>query len=177
MLRRYVGSGLSCHMPGAICQPPRGSPLPAPYGGDTVGAMNDAAPPTAAQLDEVVAVIDRRLRPAAILLYGSAATGQLRPDSDVDIAVLLGRRSADPFELAALRTDIEARLGRDVDLVALETASPILAMEVLRQHRILVNNQPQLLENFIVKTLGAYFDLKQVRQPIEEAILRYVEPT
>jgi len=138
--------------------------------------MDDAPTPTAAQLEEVVTLIDRRLRPAAILLYGSAATGRLCPDSDVDIAVLLGRRSADPFELAALRTEVEARLGRDADLVVLETASPILAMEVLRQHRLLLNNQPQRLENFIVKTLGAYFDLKQVRRPIEEAILRTTSP-
>ena len=61
----------------------------------------------------------------------------------------------------------------DVDLAVLDTASPILAMEVLRHHRILLDHQPQLLENFIVKTLGAYFDLKQVRRRIEEALRRH----
>lgn len=124
-----------------------------------------------AQLQDALTLIERRLQPAAILLYGSAASGQLRPDSDIDIGVLLDG-PADPFELAALRTDAEALLGRDVDLVVLDIASPILAMEVLRQHRVMVNHRPQLLENFIIKTLGAYFDLKRVRQPIEAALLR-----
>ena len=128
-------------------------------------------------LEEAVALIDRRFSPAAILLYGSAAAGQLRRDSDIDIAILFGDRAPDRFELAAAQTDIEALVGRDVDLVVLDTASPILSMEVLRQHRVLMNRQPELLEDFVVKTLGAYFDLKRVRRPIEEALRRQVGRT
>jgi len=147
--------------------------LPTRQGGDTVvHVMEYAGTLSDSQLPEAIALIDRCLRPAAILLYGSAASGRLQRDSDIDIAVLIGGRPADPFDLAALRTDVEAVLGRNLDLVVLDTASPILAMEVLRQRRVMVNHRPQVLEDFVVKTLGAYFDLKQVRRPIEEAILR-----
>ena len=125
-----------------------------------------------ARLQDAIAAIERRLRPAAILIYGSAAAGRLRPDSDVDIGLLCGDPPPEPFDLALLRTDAAALLGRDVDLVILDTASPILAMEVLRQHRVVVNHRPEVLERFVVKTLGAYFDLKRARQPIEEAVLR-----
>lgn len=123
-------------------------------------------------LREATALIERRLRPAVILLFGSGATGRLRSDSDVDIAVLLGGEAPDPFELAALRVDLAALLGREVDVVVLDTASPILAMEVLRRHRVLLNRRPEQLQRYVVKALGAYFDLKRVRRPIEEALQR-----
>jgi len=53
----------------------------------------------------------------------------------------------------------------------LNAASPILAMEVLRSHRVLSERDPEALETFTVRTLSAYFDLKHVRAPIERAIL------
>ncbi len=134
--------------------------------------MGQVVPPLASGLDDAVALIGRRFAPAAILLYGSAARGELRRDSDIDIGILFGSQPPDAFELASTRTDVEARVGRDVDLVVLDTASPILSMEVLREHRVLLNRAPEIMESFIVKTLGAYFDLKRVRRPIEEALRR-----
>ena len=125
-----------------------------------------------AALGHATSLIERRLHPAALLLFGSVASGSMRQDSDVDLAALLGGPCPDAFALRSLVTDLEALVGREVDLVVLDTASPVLAMEVLRQHRVLVNHTPELLENFIVKTLGAYFDLKRVRRPIEDALLQ-----
>jgi hypothetical protein len=61
----------------------------------------------------------------------------------------------------------------EVDLVVLDSASPILAMEVLRSHRFLSQRNPQRWQRFVLRTLGAYFDLKRVRQPIEAAIERW----
>lgn len=128
----------------------------------------------APRIEQGVAFIEQQLHPASILLYGSLVSGRLGPHSNVDIAVLLGDGAADPFELARLRTDLEAIIGRDVDLVVLDSASPIIAMEVVRQHRIVRNRRPDLLHGFVVKTLGAYFDLKRVRRPIEESLQRPV---
>jgi predicted nucleotidyltransferase len=124
------------------------------------------------RLEQAVRAIDDRFEPAAILLYGTAATGKLRAGSDIDLAVLVGGSNPDPFETASLRTDLEALIGRAVDVVILDSASPILAMEVLRSHRLLLVRQADLLDRFVVKTLGAYFDLKRTRQPIEEALRR-----
>jgi len=117
-------------------------------------------------------LIERQLRPAAILLYGSGAAGRLQAASDVDLAVLAGGVPVDGFAVASLRVELSALLQRDVDLVILDTASPVLAMEVLRNHRVLRNPRPGLLERFVVRTLSTYFDLKQVRRPIEAALLR-----
>jgi predicted nucleotidyltransferase len=134
--------------------------------------MSEPDKPNEARLHQAAKLIDERLRPAAVLLYGSVAEGRMRADSDVDIAVLVGAAPPDPFAIARLRTDVEAVLGRNADLVILDTASPILAMEVLRRHRTLACRDEALLRGFVVKTLGAYFDLKMTRRPIERALRR-----
>lgn len=68
----------------------------------------------------------------AIYLFGSEATGQAGPDSDVDLAVLL------PTSLPAVRRwllmeHLAEQLGRDVDLVDLRSASTVMRHQVLAQ--------------------------------------------
>jgi predicted nucleotidyltransferase len=123
------------------------------------------------RLARAVPLLERRLHPAAIVLFGSQATGHARPDSDVDLGVLLGGAAPDPFSMAGLKTDLEDLVGRPVDLVVLDSASPILAMEVLRSHRMLAQRDPELFEAFTVRSVLAYLDLKRVRAPIERALL------
>ena len=131
---------------------------------------HDLIPP-----DKLRAAVDRlqtRFHPGVILLYGSRAQGTSRPDSDVDLALLFGKRPRpDAFDLARSRTELEAILGHDVDLVVLDSVSPILAMQVLKHGKILAEAEPDLLPEFAMKTTGAYYDLKRTRQPIEEALL------
>ena len=127
---------------------------------------------------DAVRLLAQRLHPAATVLFGSRSTGRERPDSDMDLGVLCGGDLPDPFAVAGLRTEIEEIVGRSVDLVVLDSASPILAMEVLRSHRLLALRDPEAFENFTVRKSLEYFDLKQVRAPIESAILTgYVATT
>lgn len=123
------------------------------------------------RLSTAVTLIEERLRPAAVVLFGSEVAGRAHSGSDVDLGVLVGGALPDAFAIAGLRTELEAMLGRNVDLVVLDTASPILAMEVLRSHRMLKERDAEAFEAFTVRTLGAYFDLKTVRAPIERALL------
>ena len=118
-----------------------------------------------------VSLLEERLHPAAIVLFGSRSAGRERPDSDVDLGLLCAGPLPDAFTVAGLRTELEDVVGRPVDLVVLDSASPILAMEVLRSHRVLALRDRDAFETFTVRTLLAYFDLKQVRAPIEAAIL------
>ncbi len=123
-----------------------------------------------AALASALTLLEERHHPLAVLLFGSYAGDQQTPGSDVDLGVLLGDPNPDALALAKTQTDLEQALGRDVDLVILDTASPILRMEALRRHRLLVNRDPERFEAFVVRTLGEYFDLKRVREPIERAL-------
>src|SRR5688500_16172319 len=59
------------------------------------------------------------------VMFGSAARGTARSDSDVDVGVLLD----DDDGLPALRVALERVVGRSVDLVSLRTAPPLLRFE------------------------------------------------
>ncbi len=119
-----------------------------------------------------VDLLVKHYQPAAVLLYGSRAKGQARSDSDIDLALLLNRQSLpDSFELAKTQTDLEALLKNDVDLVILDKASPILAMQILRNHQMLYQIPPDVMDDFTVKATGEYFDLKYSRELIEKQLL------
>jgi len=122
---------------------------------------------------KAVAEIERQLRPAAVLLFGSEATGRANALSDVDLAVLLDRHATTPIlTIRTVASDVEAIVGRPVDLVVLNAASPVIAMQVLRGGRLLSCASAECLEEFTVRTLTDYADLKIVRRPIEERLLR-----
>lgn len=73
----------------------------------------------------------------AAILFGSYARGEQREGSDVDI--LVDRQSGPGLRAVARR--LSARLGRPVQLIALEDAenAPLLLAEVLRDGRVLVD--------------------------------------
>jgi predicted nucleotidyltransferase len=97
----------------------------------------------------------------AAYLFGSQARGTAGPASDVDVAVLFGRRPAatllaQPFALA---DELQGLVGRHVDLVVLDTAPPDLIHRVLRDGQLLLDRDPAARVRFEVAARNAYFDL------------------
>jgi uncharacterized protein len=98
-------------------------------------------------------------------LFGGLARGERRPLSDVDIAVWL----ADTVGAADAKLDILGKmigiLGTDeIDLVILNTASPALAMNVLRKKQVVADNNPAMRQRFESLAFKKYFDFLPVEQ-------------
>ena len=74
----------------------------------------------------------------AIYVYGSFARGDERPDSDLDLAVLLAPGAKLPDKLALI-SEVSQQVGRDVDLVNLREAGLDLV------HELLQNGEPLLV--------------------------------
>ena len=107
----------------------------------------------------------RSLSPMAIYLFGSFGTPRQHPGSDLDIALLLAA-PLDPVRLFELANDISTRLGCEVDLIDLSSASTVMAKEVLRTgERIFVNNL-LAAQSFEMRTLADYARLNEERQPV-----------
>lgn len=128
--------------------------------------MNDLENTLPTALDR----LDQRFGVDTIWLYGSAARGELRADSDVDLA-MLARRRPTAEELFEARSEAAELIGRDVDLVDLDRASPVLAMQVLRYGRLLVDRDPSRRWRFEAAVPGRYEDVMIMRRPMEKQLI------
>ena len=106
----------------------------------------------------------------AVWLLGSAVTGRLREESDVDLAVLYRLGSHFDFEShGRLVSDLEAVFGRAVDLGCLTTRNLIYAYEAIRQGQLVYESDRKLTRDFSERVAALYFDLKRDRKVVEDA--------
>ena len=71
-------------------------------------------------------------------LFGSAARGDMRPDSDIDLLVdFLPDADIDLVDYAGLMLDLANLLGRKVDLVSKNGLKPLIRASVLGEARLL----------------------------------------
>jgi predicted nucleotidyltransferase len=106
------------------------------------------------------------------ILFGSAASGKLRPDSDIDIGILasVGRDIGLDGELA-LGAALERIFGREVDLVRLDTASTLLRFEA-SQGRCLHEEREGAFADFVARALLEYEDLRPILRRCAEGMFR-----
>lgn len=88
------------------------------------------------------------------VLFGSAARGDVRALSDLDVGVV----GPDASELPSLALRLTRATGRQVDLVALATAPPLLRFEIARDGRVLVERQPHLWNDFKARAMVDWWD-------------------
>ena len=92
-----------------------------------------------AQVDETdLADLCRRYRVRELSLFGSAARGEMRADSDIDMLVeFLPDAGIDLVDYAGLMLDLSHLLGRKVDLVSKNGLKPLIRASVLEESRLL----------------------------------------
>ncbi len=93
----------------------------------------------AAQVDEGrLADLCRHYHVREMSVFGSAARGELRPDSDIDILVeFMPGADIDLVDYAGLMLDLTNLLGRKVDLVSKNGLKPLIRSSVLAEARLL----------------------------------------
>ena len=101
---------------------------------------------------------------AAVYLFGSAARGTSRSDSDVDVGILFRETpaatlDAQPFDVAA---DLASVLGREVDVVVLNSAPVDLRIRVLRDGQLIIDRDKSRRIAFEVRTRNEAWDLEPI---------------
>ena len=90
--------------------------------------------------EEKIADFCRRWKIKRLAIFGSAAKGELRPDSDIDLLVTFSK-DADwtMFDHFTMEEELSSLFGRDVDLISLraveENPNPISRREILNSAR------------------------------------------
>ena len=101
-----------------------------------------------------------------IYLFGSYQTADEQPTSDADVALLLPpqqAKAAGSLALSALRSELEACLGRDVDLINLRQAPTVLQKEVVAAERRIYLADEYAAAEFEMLTLSFYQKLNEER--------------
>jgi uncharacterized protein len=89
------------------------------------------------------------------VLFGSAARGKGTPRSDLDVGVLLDE---DAPGLGALAVSLSRAAGREVDLVLLAEAPPLLRFEVARDGVVILASTPHAWADFKARAMVDWWD-------------------
>ena len=119
------------------------------------------------RLERLAFLLQQDQRVVFAYLFGGLASGVQKPLSDVDIAVFLDPACVDAetkLDLIGLLTDT---LGTDeVDLVILNTAPTSLVGRILKQKKLLADNQPFQRHQFESLKMREFFDFRRLEQAI-----------
>ncbi len=106
----------------------------------------------------------------AAYLLGSAAEDRLRPDSDVDIAMLPRRSTVLSVEDRLSLTATLGRIfGRPVDLGILGTGNLVFAKEAITRGRLIAERDHAVTAAFAMYVLSMYAALQEARREVLRA--------
>lgn len=102
------------------------------------------------------------------VVFGSGANGTLQRQSDLDIAVM-GVPST--TRLAGLAVTLARIAGREVDLIALEIAPPLLRFEIARNGVVLVARHRHLWPDFQARAMVDWWEWAPMAQRFAAAAM------
>ena len=93
-------------------------------------------------------------------IFGSYAKGNVREDSDIDIAIYL-KDSIGTYAYLDMKMELSEALKREVDLVILNDSTPLLKYEIYKKNILLFTHDESIENRYKVKTLFEYDDMKR----------------
>lgn len=116
----------------------------------------------------IVDFMAEEMQAYAVILFGSAARGALRPESDVDIAYL-SDATCSAYERFMTAQRLADLLKREVDLVDFRQASTVLQAQIVGNGVILCDRQPIERQVAFMYALKAYALSNEERHEILQA--------
>ena len=104
-----------------------------------------------------------------IILFGSAADGRLRVDSDIDLG-FLSEKSLSEYEVFLIAQELADELGRNVDLIDMSRASTVFKSIILGTGKMIYSADENRKHEFQIKTFKDYALLNEERKEILDRI-------
>ncbi len=112
----------------------------------------------------------------AVYLYGSFAKDREDERSDIDLALLLGKKDdLDLRDLAKIALELEKELNREVDLRKLNENDIRFVNNVLNNSKLLFSRDERYRKDFEAKTLIKYLDMKPMIKKFDERNKREIK--
>jgi predicted nucleotidyltransferase len=108
-------------------------------------------------------------------LFGSQATGNAHPGSDTDLAVLFAQgRAVDAERVRQLEGRLQRELrGRELHLVDLGSAPPLLAYEIMTRGRTVLARRDGIEEDIRLRAIKRHWDNKLLYEARRSMLRRY----
>jgi hypothetical protein len=87
----------------------------------------------------------------AAFVFGSTATDKRKPDSDIDVAVLVSPEHGETFSQIPVISELEDELKRPVDVVVLNRCGEIVKFHVRRDGRLVLDRDPAFRKSFEIR--------------------------
>ena len=106
-------------------------------------------------------------------LFGSQTTKNTVSDSDVDLAVFFEKNQVNDFFERRLELigELSKLLGKEADVVVLNTAPPFLRYVVLKESKLIFERDKGKRIDFEPKSLNEYFDFKPILEKYHQRLL------
>lgn len=113
--------------------------------------------PSQVQIKAIIAAVEDDQRVVALYMLGSAASGTMRADSDVDLAILpAAGRTLGSVERAELGSRIAYDPGREVDVGLVSSSNPVYSRQALLTGRLLFCRDLYYTQLMAASLLGLY---------------------
>ena len=118
---------------------------------------------------ELVAMLNERVNPSFIIIFGSYAKGTAREDSDID----LGYYAVDllsSYERFILAGELAQVAKREVDLVNIREVDTVFAMQIFSTGKLISCRDENEFLKQRMRAFSMYIDLNQQRADILQSI-------
>lgn len=139
-----------------------------------MGVDNKAMPKDA----HTITTVENKIRPLlhqddkiqAAYLLGSTIYGRLRPDSDIDLAILpIVPKSYSTMDRLMLASRLQSELDREIDIGILGSHDLIYASQTVLHGKCIYYRDRFARDLFAATCLSLYYELKRQRIEVERA--------
>lgn len=120
------------------------------------------------QISAIIDYLNERFNAHTVILFGSAARGEMRQDSDVDIAYISEDPPHSAYELFMAASELANRVGREVDLIYFPQANPVFKAQIIGTGEVLQDVEPYVRQTAFMQALKEYALLNDERKEIME---------
>lgn len=120
-------------------------------------------------LKKVLNLLIEKINPVIVYIFGSAIRGELREDSDIDIAYL-SDTILTPYENFMFAQELADILKKDVDLIDLKEASAVFKAQVVGTGKVIYCSDENKRMYFEMRVFKEYVMLNEERDVIMKGI-------
>jgi predicted nucleotidyltransferase len=124
---------------------------------------------------EIISIVREHYpRVLGIYVFGTFGAAKERPDSDLDLALLLHPEEAkreNSLAFSVCRNVLESRTGRSVDLINLMETNTVFQNEIITEGKLVYCLDPEETDAFEMQVLSAYQKLNEERAAILNDIM------